>query len=81
VVKGTNLKASDYPFATARIACAKCGREGRYTRATFVELVAAETELPDALERISADCPKRQSGAAYDLCMALYPDLMAKAAE
>lgn len=72
------MKASDYPFPSVRISCAKCDREGRYTRATFVELVGAKTELPDALERISADCPKRQSGAAYDQCMALYSDLAAK---
>jgi len=28
------------------------------------------------LEQISADCPKRQTPAAYDQCMALYPDLV-----
>ena len=70
------MKAKDYPFESVRISCTKCGRQGQYSRAAFVELVGAETELPDALARISADCPKRQTSAlAYDQCMALYPDL------
>ena len=73
------MKAKDYPFESVRISCNKCGRQGRYSRAAFVEMVEAETELPDALARISADCPKRQTPAlAYDQCMALYPDLIAK---
>jgi len=75
------MYAHDYPFPSVRIACAKRGRQGHYSRDSFLKLVGAETELPDALERISADCPKRQSAAAYDQCMALYPDLPAKAAE
>jgi len=75
------MKVRDYPFPCVRISCAKCGRQGHYSRDSFLKLVGAETELPDALERIPADCPKRQSAAAYDQCMALYPDLVAKAAE
>ncbi len=71
------MKAKDYPFESVRISCTNCGRHGRYSRAAFVELVGAETELPDALERVSADCPKRQSPLAYDQCLALYPDLIA----
>ena len=74
----SSVKAKDYPFDTVRISCTKCGRHGRYSRAAFVELVGAETELPDALERVSADCPKRQSPLAYDQCNALYPDLKAR---
>ncbi len=73
------MKAKDYPFESVRISCTKCGRQGRYSRAAFVEMVEAETELPDALARISEGCPKRQTPAlAYDQCMALYPDLIAK---
>ncbi len=60
------MKAKDYPFKSVRISCDKCGRQGRYTRAAFSELVGAETELPDALARISADCAKRQTTLAYD---------------
>jgi hypothetical protein len=32
--------------------------------------------LPDALARISANCPQRQTTLAYDQCMALYADLI-----
>jgi len=74
-------KACHYSFPSVRISCAKSDRQGHYSRDSLLELVGAETRLPDALERISADCTKRQSAAAYDQCMALYPDLMAKAAE
>lgn len=69
------------PFPFVGISCAKCGRHSNYSRDNFLELVGAETELPDALERICADCPQRQSAVTYDQCMALSPDLAAKAAE
>jgi len=48
---------------------------------SILESVGAETELADAAERASADCPKRQPAAAYDQCMMLHRDLVAKAAE
>jgi hypothetical protein len=73
------MKAKDYPFKSVRISCAKCDRQGRYSRAALVELVGPETELPDALARISADCPQRQTPLAYDQCMALYADLIGTA--
>ena len=76
--RNSDMKAKEYPFESVRISCTKCGRQGQYSRAAFVELVGAEMELPDALARISADCPKRQTSAlAYDQCMAFYPDLLA----
>jgi len=75
------MKACDYPFPSVRITCAKCGRQGYYSRDRFVALVGADTELPDALVRISADCPKRQSVTLYEQCTALYPDLLTKVAE
>ncbi len=70
------MKAKDYPFNSVRVSCAKCDRQGRYSHAAFVELVGPETMLPDALERISADCPQRHTTLAYDQCMALYADLI-----
>ncbi len=73
------MKAKDYPFKSVRVSCAKCARQGRYSRAAFVELVGPETMLPDALARISADCPQRQKTLAYDPCMALYADLIGTA--
>ncbi len=73
------MKAKDYPFDSVRVSCAKCDRQGRYSHAAFVELVGPETMLPDALPRISADCPQRQITLAYDQCMALYADLIGAA--
>ncbi len=70
------MKAKDYPFKMVRFSCAKCDQQGRYSLAAFVELVGPETELPDALAHISADCPQRQTTLAYDQCMALYADLI-----
>ncbi len=70
------MKAKDYPFKMVRFSCAKCDRQGRYSLAAFVESVGPETELPDALAHISADCPQRQTTLAYDQCMALYADLI-----
>ncbi len=70
------MKAKDYPFKMVRFSCAKCDRQGRYSLAAFVELVGPETELPDALAHISADCPQRQTTLSYDQCMALYADLI-----
>ena len=70
------MKAKDYPFKMVRFSCAKCDRQGRYSLEAFVELVGPETELPDALAYISADCPQRQTTLAYDQCMALYADLI-----
>ena len=71
-----DMKAKDYPFKSVTISCSKCDRRGRYSRAAFVEMVGPETELPDALARISADCPQRQTSLAYDQCMALYANLI-----
>ena len=64
---------------SARISCAKCDRQGRYSHAAFVEWVGPETELPDVLAHISADCPQRQSTLAYDQCVAFYADLIGTA--
>ncbi len=73
------MKAKDYPFKSVRIFCAKCDRQGRYSRAAFVEMAGPETELPDALAQSSADCHQRQTPLAYDQCMALYADLIGTA--
>jgi hypothetical protein len=70
------MKTKDYPFKLVRFSCAKCDRQGQYSLAAFVELVGPETELPDALAHISADCPQRQTTLAYDQCIAIYADLI-----
>jgi hypothetical protein len=69
--------AADYPFPRVRIDCRKCGRGGVYRRERFAALVGPDTSLRDALSRIVADCPERQTdGAGADACGAWYPDLI-----
>lgn len=52
------MKARDYPFPTVEIACDHCGRFGRYRKERFVEIVGADTDLPQALTIIAAGCPE-----------------------
>ena len=49
-------------FDMLRVACDKCGRDGRY-------------RLPDWLNEIAAGCPKRHSVNWNDRCRAQCPDL------
>lgn len=51
------MKACDWPFPFVEIQCDHCGRFGRYTKATFIEIVGAETDLPTARREIAIDCP------------------------
>jgi len=69
------MKARDFPFDPVRIACAACARQCLYRRKDFIDLVGAETNLSEALARISADCPKRRARKPYDQCLARYPEL------
>lgn len=72
-------RAADYPFPRVLIECPKCGRKGSYSRERFAALVGPDTQLPDALARISADCRKRNVGVYFggETCGAIYPDLVA----
>ncbi len=49
--------ARDWPLETVEIACKHCGRFGRYSKARFVELVGADTDLTIARRKLAADCP------------------------
>ncbi|KIC34739.1 hypothetical protein RA25_02840 [Leisingera sp. ANG-S5] len=52
------MRAKDYPLPTVEIGCNYCSRYGRYRKQRFVEIVGADTELPQALGVIAADCPE-----------------------
>lgn len=52
------MRAKDYPLPTVEICCNYCSRYGRYKKERFVEIVGSETELPQALSIIAADCPE-----------------------
>lgn len=52
------MRAQDYPLPNVEICCDFCGRFGRYRKERFVALVGPDTELPQALGVIAADCPE-----------------------
>lgn len=61
-----------YPHDVVRVACAKCGREGRYPRERIIARYGKDAATPDVLRGI-ADC-SRWSGAS-EPCGAHVPDL------
>ena len=71
------MRVWDYPKDTVVIACDKCGRRGRYSKARFIELVGGDTNLTVALEQIAADCPRQAAASKMSIegCKAYFPDL------
>ena len=61
-----------YPLDLVRIACAKCGRAGRYRRATLLERYGPDMALPELRHEL-AQCSRRNN--ASDPCMVIFPDL------
>lgn len=55
-------KAQDFPFDTVEIRCDHCGRHGKYSKARFVEIVGAETDMATARRIISGDCKEERPG-------------------
>ena len=53
-----------------RVACDKCGRDGRYRLPRLILDRGADTKLPDWLNDIAAGCPKRHSVNWNDRCRA-----------
>ncbi|WP_298938271.1 hypothetical protein [uncultured Ruegeria sp.] len=70
------MRVWDYPFDTVQIDCETCGWFGKYSKKRFVELVGADTTLPDALRIVAKDCSREKSGLdLHNRCGAGYPDL------
>ena len=69
------------PLLMLRVECGKCGRAGRYQVSKLIEAHGADFPLPELLEHLSRDCPKRAdaSVAQLDRCGAMMPDLPALA--
>jgi hypothetical protein len=53
------MRLSAFPYVVVRIACSHCKRHGSYRLARLAEAHGAETDLPELLERVTADCPWR----------------------
>jgi hypothetical protein len=58
-----------------RVTCEKCGRDGRYRLCRLLDERGREGRLPDWLNEIAGDCPKRSSVNWNDRCRAACPDL------
>jgi hypothetical protein len=70
------VRVQDYPFAVVRIACRHCPRAGRYRRASLAERFGPAAGLPEVVEVLAADCPRRGVGRFRDPCGAHFPDLV-----
>jgi hypothetical protein len=61
--------------AAISIACSRCDRAGRYNLGALIAQHGPYFGIPLLLEIFSADCPKRESRSAYDLCGIHAPEL------
>jgi hypothetical protein len=59
------------------VACSRCERAGRYRLDTLITRHGADFDVPALLRVLSADCPKRESLSAYELCGIRCPELPA----
>ena len=66
-----SLTITDHPTDPIEIDCQKCGRNGRYRKATLIEKYGSDTVLPDLLALLASDCEirnklgKQGGGAIY----------------
>ena len=55
-----SLFITDHPTDPIEIDCQKCGRNGRYRKATLIEKYGSDIVLPDLLGLIASDCEEWQ---------------------
>ena len=53
-----SLFITDHPTDPIEIDCRKCGRNGRYRKATLIEKYGSDTVLTGTLRRLNAHRPK-----------------------
>ena len=63
-------------FSTLQVGCTECDRQGRYQVARLIERHGPAQGLPDLAAKLSADCPRRLAGLAYDRCQICFPNLV-----
>ena len=66
------LTIADHPTDPIEIDCQKCGRHGRYRKATLIEIYSDDTVLPDLLALLTNDCEFRNK-LGNQGCEAIYP--------
>jgi hypothetical protein len=62
-----SLTLREHPGDLVRTTCEKCGRAGRYPKATLIERFGTDIALPDLRHEV-APCDRR--GAMHDPCRA-----------
>ena len=55
----SSLTITNHPTDSIEIDCQKCGRHGRYRKATLVERYGRDTVLPALLALLASDCEFR----------------------
>ena len=69
-----SLTIKDFPTDRIEVECKKCGRHGRYRKATLIEKYGSDIVLPDLLALIAGDCEFRNK-LGNQGCGAIYPAL------
>ena len=62
-----------------RVACEKCGRDGRYILARLIRNRGRDAKLIDWLDELTAECPKKIALNMNDPCGARVPGFGANA--
>ena len=70
-----SLTIAEHPGDPIEIDCQKCGRSGRYRKATLIEKYGSDTVLPDLIGILASDC-KFRGRLGNQGCGAIYPALM-----
>jgi hypothetical protein len=64
-----SLSLAQFPLQMVELACDKCGRRGRLSKARLIEAYGADVALPD-LRTVIARCDR--AGSMSDPCGAIY---------
>ena len=70
-----SLFITNQPTGPIEIDCQKCGRNGRYRKATLIEKYGSDVVLPDLIGILASDCEFR-GRIGNQGCGAIYPALM-----
>jgi hypothetical protein len=67
---------AEYPGELVNLACSKCDRQGKLSKARLIAEHGANKGLVDLLNLLSMDCPKaKKDWQGLTSCGAYYPDL------
>ena len=70
----SSLTIKDFPTDQIEVECKKCGRHGRYRKATLIEKYGSDIVLPDLLALLAGDCEFRNK-LGNQGCGVIYPAL------